>query len=70
MAKRSAVVFGATGLVGESLVRQLCEQKDYISVKAIGRNALDFEHEKLEQIIHSLDELTESDIRFSLNLQS
>ena len=65
MAKRSAVVFGATGLVGESLVRQLCEQEEYISVTAIGRNALDFKHEKLEQKIHSLDELTESDIRFA-----
>jgi dTDP-4-dehydrorhamnose reductase len=65
MAKRSAVVFGATGLVGESLVRQLCEQEDYISVTAIGRKALDFEHEKLEQKIHSLEELTESDIRYA-----
>ena len=65
MAKRSAVVFGATGLVGESLVRQLCEHEDYISVTAIGRKALDFRHEKLEQKVHSLDELTESDIRFA-----
>lgn len=65
MAKRSAVVFGATGLVGESLVKQLCEQEDYISVTAIGRNALAFKHAKLDQKIHSLDELTESDIRFA-----
>ncbi len=65
MAKRTAVVFGATGLVGESLVRQLCEQEDYISVTAIGRNALALKHEKLEQKIHSLDELTESDIQFA-----
>ena len=65
MAKRSAVVFGATGLIGESLVRQLCEQEDYLLVTAIGRQALDFKHEKLEQKIHSLDELTESDIQFA-----
>ena len=65
MAKRSAVVFGATGLVGENLVRQLCEQENYISVTAVGRKALDFKHEKLEQKIHSLDELTESDIQFA-----
>ena len=65
MAKRSAVVFGATGLVGESLVKQLCEQQKYISVTAIGRNPLTFKHEKLEQIIHSLDDLTESDIQFA-----
>jgi len=65
MAKRSAVVFGATGLVGESLVKQLCEQEKYISVTAIGRNPLTFKHEKLEQIIHSLDDLTESDIQFA-----
>ena len=65
MGKRSAVVFGATGLVGQSLVRQLCEQEDYISVVAIGRKALDFTHKKLEQKVHSLDELTESDIRYA-----
>lgn len=65
MGKRTAVVFGATGLVGSSLVEQLCEQEDYVAVTAVGRTPLQFEHPKFEQKIHSLDELSESDIQFA-----
>ena len=65
MEKRSAVVFGATGMVGMELVKRLCERNEYVSVTAIGRRAVEWEHPKLQQIVHSLDELTESDIRFA-----
>ena len=65
MGKRTAVVFGATGLVGSHLIQQLCEQEDYVSVTAIGRNQVAFEHPKFEQKIHSLEDISESDIQFA-----
>lgn len=65
MSKRSAIVVGATGLVGSSLVKQLCEQENYVSVLTIGRNSLDYEHKKLVQRIRSLDEISEGDLDFA-----
>lgn len=65
MSKRSAVVIGATGLVGQSLVKQLCEDVRYVSVITIGRSKLTYTHEKLEQRICSLDTISESDIDFA-----
>ena len=62
MSKRSAVVIGATGLVGQSLVKQLCEDGRYISVITIGRSKLTYTHEKLQQRICSLETISESDI--------
>ena len=65
MSKRSAIVIGATGLVGKSLVKQLCEDMRYVSVITIGRSKLTYNHEKLEQRICSLDTISESDIDFA-----
>lgn len=65
MSKRSAIVIGATGLVGQSLVKQLCEDERYVSVITIGRNKLTYTHEKLEQRICSLDTISESDINIA-----
>lgn len=62
MEKRTAVVFGATGLVGRRLIEQLCEREEYIDVIAVSRRKIDFVHPKFTQKIHSLDELTESDV--------
>lgn len=65
MSKRSAIVVGATGLVGRNLVKQLCSDVRYVSVITIGRSEIDFMHEKLEQRICSLDTISESDIDFA-----
>jgi uncharacterized protein YbjT (DUF2867 family) len=48
---KSAVVFGATGLVGKELIFELLEHSDFLSVKAIVRNTLPFSNPKLEQVI-------------------
>jgi uncharacterized protein YbjT (DUF2867 family) len=37
MNTRTALVFGATGLVGNSLVRQLCDSRRYGTIKVYGR---------------------------------
>lgn len=62
---RSAIVVGATGLVGSSLIRQLCESDEYISVTAISRRPLTYDHPKLTVKISSFDEIEEKDIEFA-----
>lgn len=68
MGMRAAIVVGATGLTGASLVRQLCENEAYISVTVLARKKPDFEHPKLEVKIRSFDSLEEKDIDFAHEL--
>lgn len=62
MNMRTAIVVGATGLTGSLLIEQLCESEEYVSVIAIARRKVTFEHPKLEVRIKSFDELEERDI--------
>ena len=68
MGVRAAIVVGATGLTGMSLVKQLCENEEYNSVTVIARRELDFVHPKLEVKIRVFDRLEESDIEFANEL--
>lgn len=64
MAKlRSALIVGATGLVGSELVRLLCESNDYVSVTALTRNEISFTHPKLTVYYVNFDELSERDVQ-------
>jgi len=65
MEMRSAIVVGATGLVGSYLIRLLCESEEYISVTALTRRKLEYKHEKLVERIVNFDELAESDFDFA-----
>lgn len=62
---RSAIVVGATGLVGSALIKLLCESEEYVSVAAIARRKLDYEHPKLTVKVRSFDQLEENDIDFA-----
>lgn len=65
MAKlRSALIVGATGLVGAQLVKQLCESNHYISVTALVRNKLPFEHSKLTVHQVNFDAISEENVQF------
>ena len=65
MAKlRSALIVGATGLVGAHLVRQLCDNPHYISVTVLTRSDLQFEHKKLTVHKVNFDALSEADVQF------
>lgn len=65
---RSAIVVGATGLTGTSLIEQLCENDDYVSVIVIARRELQYKHPKLEVKIRNFDTLEERDIEFAHEL--
>ncbi|MFC9542483.1 NAD(P)H-binding protein [Lysinibacillus sp. NPDC056959] len=68
MGMRAAIVVGATGLTGTSLVEQLCENDEYVSVTVIARRAPAFTHPKLEVKIRNLDTLEEKDIELAHEL--
>ena len=48
---QTAIVFGATGLVGKELVFELLEDQRFLKVKAVVRNLLPLSHSKLDQVI-------------------
>lgn len=68
MGMRAAIVVGATGLTGTSLVEQLCENDEYVSVMVIARRAPAYTHPKLEVKIRNFDTLEEKDIEFAHEL--
>ena len=51
MSDRSALIVGATGLVGKNLVKQILNDQAYGKVKIAVRNRIPLEHNKLEQHI-------------------
>ena len=68
MGMRAAIVVGATGLTGTSLVKRLCENDEYVSVTVIARRELAFTHPKLEVKIRNFDTLEEKDIELANEL--
>ena len=51
---RSALILGASGLVGSSLLQYLLEDPEYDKVIALVRKKLEFEHPKLDVVIANL----------------
>ncbi|WP_079524541.1 NAD(P)H-binding protein [Solibacillus isronensis] len=62
---RSALVVGATGLVGSSLVKLLCESEEYAAVNVLSRRPLDFTHPKLVVKLCEIDQIADKDIEFA-----
>ena len=62
---RSALVVGATGLVGSNLVKLLCESEEYAAVNVISRRPLDYFHKKLVVTVREFDQIAEQDIEFA-----
>ncbi|HET9053671.1 MAG TPA: oxidoreductase [Cyclobacteriaceae bacterium] len=56
---RTALIAGATGLVGSQLLQLLLHDEYYTAVKALSRKPLDFTHPKLENIVLDFGQLTE-----------
>jgi uncharacterized protein YbjT (DUF2867 family) len=55
---RTAIVFGATGLVGKALVEELCKSDSYDLIKIFARGKTDFAgREKIEELIADFDNM-------------
>jgi uncharacterized protein YbjT (DUF2867 family) len=55
MEQQTAIVIGATGLVGSSLVQLLLKDERFISIKVLARRTLGIDHPKLREYIVSFD---------------
>ena len=51
--KIKAIIFGATGMVGEGVLHQALLNSDVESVLVIGRKSCNVNHQKLKEIIHN-----------------
>ena len=51
MNKKTAIIFGSTGLTGQHLTSLLLEDDDFDTVKIFVRRIIDIQHIKLEQIL-------------------
>ena len=60
---RTAVIAGATGLVGRHCLNTLLGDEAYAQVVALVRRPLDLQHPKLVQEIVNFDALTEQPAR-------
>jgi len=57
MENRTAVVFGASGLVGGYLLEELIQHMGYSSIKVFSRRKLDFEHTKVIEHIVDIENI-------------
>lgn len=59
--KKTAIIFGASGLVGGYCLQALLQQEAYTEVRSFGRKLLPVKHQKLKQFILDFDEMAEMD---------
>lgn len=68
MARRVAIVVGATGFTGQYLVKQLCESEEYAAVSVIVRRDFTYQHAKLDVKVKDFDKLEENDLELADDL--
>ena len=56
---RTAIVFGATGLVGKYLVEELIQNMGYTAIKVFSRRKLDIEHIKVIEHVVDVENVAE-----------
>jgi uncharacterized protein YbjT (DUF2867 family) len=49
----NVVIFGATGMIGQGVLRECLHDPDVALVKAVGRSAIGAAHPKLHAVVHS-----------------
>ncbi|MFC3884363.1 oxidoreductase [Bacillus songklensis] len=67
MSQKSAVLLGATGLVGRELLSLLLQSNVYSQVTILVRNKLLIQHEKLRQVEINFDELHKYEDEFNVD---
>ena len=61
MESKTAVIAGASGLIGQSLIKELLQSNNYSQVVALVRKPLGLQHDKLKEITINFDELESMD---------
>lgn len=57
---KTALIIGATGLIGSHLTKKILSHPSYSTIKVLVRKPLDLQHPKLEQIIIDFDNFDKS----------
>lgn len=65
MNKRSALIFGASGMVGNELLHLLISDSNYASVVSIGRREIELQHPKFKQVVIDFDKIDSQELHFS-----
>ncbi|SDE65753.1 Uncharacterized conserved protein YbjT, contains NAD(P)-binding and DUF2867 domains [Fontibacillus panacisegetis] len=65
--KRSALIVGATGLVGNELLHILLQSDTYEHIKVLVRKPLSIKHDKLTQVVVNFDELNKYEVEFNVH---
>ncbi len=55
--EKTALLVGATGLVGRALLAQLLDAEDYAQVITLSRRRIDLQHARLRQVVCDFDEM-------------
>ncbi len=61
MESKTAIIAGASGLIGQSLTQMLLNSKDYGQVIALVRKPLGIQHDKFKELTIDFDQLAEMD---------
>lgn len=67
MKRKTALIAGASGLVGQELLQILLQGEQYDRVVAIGRRSLEIEHPKLNEVVCDFDNLQEIEDNFAVD---
>lgn len=59
MESKTAIIAGASGLIGQSLIQMLLNSKDYGQVIALVRKPLGIQHDKLKELTVNFDHLAD-----------
>lgn len=59
--KKTAIIFGGSGLIGGHCLQALLQQEAYTQVRSFGRKLLPITHQKLKQFILDFDEMEDMD---------
>src|SRR5688572_4797290 len=60
---KTALIVGATGLIGKQLLQLLLQDSHYEKVKAITRKSLDLKHPKLENMVLDFEKFSDADLK-------
>jgi len=61
MESKTAIIAGASGLIGQSLIKRLLANEGYGRVIALVRKPMEIQHDKLKQLTLNFDELASMD---------
>lgn len=61
MESKTAIIAGASGLIGSSLLQRLLKSDNYSQVIALVRSSLGIKHEKLKEVVIDFDDLLTMD---------